>query len=46
MAWQRCRPGLVARQHVGEKNTLIDLDAILVALQQFGLGGNLCRRWC
>ena len=36
--------GRFAGQDVGEENALIDLDAILVALQQPGLCGKLGRR--
>ena len=33
--------GGFAGEHVGEENALIDLDAVLFALQVLGLGGDL-----
>ena len=44
IAWQRCVPRPRARQHVGEEDALVDLDAVLVALVQAGLGGDLLGR--
>ena len=37
IAWQKCVPAVRMRQHVGEEDALIDLDAVLVALHLLAL---------